>query len=87
MTPALPLDELRARYDALGLLEELPGERTYLGRCNTFARFLENGPRCASFMRYFDRYGQGERERGFHPALAALLVDAWPVDLPEFADL
>lgn len=87
MAPALPLDELHARYAALGPIVELSGERTYLGRCNTFARFLENGPRCASFMRYFDRTGEGERERGFHPALAALLVEAWPDDLPEFADL
>jgi hypothetical protein len=87
MTPSLPLDELRARYEALGPIEELSGERTYLGRCNTFARFLENGQRCAAYMRYFDRYGEGERERGFHPALAALLVEAWPIDPPEFADL
>lgn len=86
MTPAMPLDELRARYDALGPIEELIGERTYLGRCNTFARFMENGPKCAAFMRFFDRQGEGERERGFHPALAALLVEAWPNDPPDFDD-
>lgn len=84
MTPTLPPDELRARYDALGPIEELVGERTYLGRCNTFARFMEYGPQCAKFMRYSDR--RGYREREFHPALAALLVEAWPIDPPDFDD-
>lgn len=83
-SPALPVEKLRELYGALGEIQELPGERTYLGRCNTFARFMENGQRCAAFLRRFERQGEGERERGFHPALAALLVEAWPTDPPEF---
>lgn len=85
MTPSLPPDVLRARYDALGPIAELPGERTYLGRCNTFARFMENGPQCAAFMRYSIR--SGYRESEFHPELAALLLEAWPDNPPELADL
>lgn len=74
--PALALPELRARYDALGTVEELPGERTFRGRCNTFARFLENGATCAAMLRAFA--DADDAQDALHPKLAALLREAWP---------
>lgn len=67
---------LRARYDALGTVEELPGERTFRGRCNTWPRFLEYGGACADLLRSFD--DSGDTQDTLHPELAALLREAWP---------
>jgi hypothetical protein len=78
--PAMPLQLLRARYLALRRIEELPGERTFLGRCNTFARFLEFGAECAASLRYGDATEQPMDWQ--HPELAALLREAWPA-LPD----
>lgn len=76
---AMPLELLRARYLALGSIEELPGERTMLGRCRTFEAFLRNGPACAAFLR------RGAPDEG-RPDLAALLLAAFTVAPQEFAD-
>lgn len=73
--PALSLPELRARYEALGKIEELPGERTFLGRCNTFARFMEFGAACADSLRDCDAIGQPMDS--MHIGLAQLLRTAW----------
>jgi len=77
MPGAMPTEVLRARYLALGPIEELPGERTMLGRCYTFEAFVKNGPACAAFL----RRASGDVGR---PDLAALLLAAFPVDPPEF---
>lgn len=79
MPGAMPTEVLRARYLALGPIEELPGERTMLGRCATFEAFVRNGPACAAFLR---RAGRDEGR----PDLAALLLAAFPVNPPEFED-
>ncbi len=76
---AMPPELLQARYVALGSIEELPGERTMLGRCRTFEAFIANGPACAAFL----RRDAGDEGR---PDLAALLLTAFPVDPPEFDD-
>ncbi len=76
---AMPLEVLRALYLALGAIEELPGERTMLGRCCTFEAFIANGPACAAFL----RRDAGDEGR---PDLAALLLTAFPFDPPEFYD-
>lgn len=79
-SPVIDLTTLRSKYDALPAIEELPGERTYLGRCDTFARFLQFGPDCAAFLRYFE--AEGSPIDDYHPELAALLREAWPA-LPD----
>jgi hypothetical protein len=81
--PAMPLDELRRRYDALGPIEELPGERTIRTRCYTFERMLEVGPMCAEMLREaiddLAERGHGpERAMRDHPELCRLVLDAWP---------
>ncbi len=43
----------------------------------TLELFLSNGAFCAATLRRFDRYGEGQRERSFQPALAAMLLEAW----------
>jgi len=72
--PTIAIDELRRRYEALGRLEELPGERTYIGRCSTWEGFLEYGPILADAIR--ERKEKTVSE--FAPALADLAVEAWP---------
>lgn len=70
--------DLEVKYAALGPIEELPGERTFRGRCCTFEQFLANGPLCAAFLRCMPSDGD------LHPALAALLLATWPDDPPGF---
>lgn len=42
--PAIPMDELRRPYAALGVIEEMMGEQSSLGRCSTFEGLLDYGP-------------------------------------------
>src|SRR5687768_9757523 len=76
--PAMCLDELRRRYDALGPLTEWPGERTVISHCSTFEFRLERG-RIAAFLLAREREVSGE-EGAFwpHPELCRLLLEAWP---------
>jgi hypothetical protein len=74
--PSLPLETLRARHAALGPIEELAGERTFRGRCNTWDRFLEYGPMCAADLRQSIAGG----DAFWHcnaPDLAKLILDGW----------
>jgi hypothetical protein len=73
---ATPLDELKRRYEALGEIRELPGERTYLGRCSSFDRFLINGPAYARDLRTSHYDFSIEKEQA--PGLAELCLEAWP---------
>lgn len=73
--PAIPMDELRARYDELGPVVELSGERSFLGRCSDFEGFLENGPVLAASLRRGDDLPSVTRHM---PALADLALAAWP---------
>lgn len=73
--PVMPMDELRRRYEALGVIEEMIGERTYLGRCSTFEWFLVYGPLLADDLR--EGYELTE-VREHVPGLAALALEAWP---------
>jgi hypothetical protein len=47
----MPMDEMRRRYAALGVIEEMMGERSYLGCCSTFEWFLVYGPLLADDLR------------------------------------
>ncbi len=78
--PALPLAELRARYDALGKIEELEGERTHLTRCATFDDFLKFGPMVAQdFAGWRKSYPPNlEFAEECNPGLFALILEAWP---------
>ena len=78
VTPAIPIEELRRRYDALGPLDEWPGERTVISHCATFEFLLDRG-HIAAFLLARERTLVGE-ERAFwpHPGLCRLLLDAWP---------
>lgn len=73
--PAIALSELRARYEALGPIEEMPGERTYLGRCHTFEQFLSYGPILADTWR---EHGADIGDDPLLIKLAALACEAWP---------
>jgi hypothetical protein len=73
--PAMSLDELRWRYEALGVIEEMMGERSYLGRCSTFEGFLEYGPLLADGLRAgYDL----PAVRDHLPELGVLALEAWP---------
>ena len=76
--PAIPIEQLRQRYDALGPLEEWPGERTVISHCATFEFLLERG-HIAAFLLAREVTLVGE-ERAFwpHPGLCRLLLEAWP---------
>jgi hypothetical protein len=78
--PALPLAELRARYDALGELEEWPGERTFISRCQSFDEFLKFGPLVAQDFATFRQRSPDEAADmvAMHPGLSALVDAAWP---------
>jgi hypothetical protein len=73
--PAIPLDELQKRYEALGPIEELSGERSYLGRCSDFEGFLQNGPFMAEDLRAGSELPSVTRTL---PELAELALVAWP---------
>lgn len=78
--PALSLAELRARYDALGKLEDWPFERTFVSRCLSFDDFLKFGPMVAedfATMRARDPRQADEMVEP-NPELAALILAAWP---------
>ena len=72
--PAIAIDELKTRYEALGPIEELPGESTFLGRCSTFESFLEYGPDLADFLRNGADLPSVKRHA---PGLADLALEAW----------
>ncbi len=81
--PTTPLGELRLRYAALGQLRELPGERTFLGRCSDFDSFLAYGPSLVAFaqkgavtLSMHDRSGEPYRTQW--RGLFALCMAAWP---------
>ena len=78
VTPAIPIEELRRRYEALGPLEEWAGERTVISHCSTFEFLLDRG-HIAAFLLARECAGVGE-ERAFwpHPGLCRLLLEAWP---------
>ncbi len=75
MDPKIPLDELRRRYEALGPIEEMPGERTALGRCSTFSGFLAHGPIIAPEVDWYRNLPEGQA----HPELFDLIAEAWPL--------
>ena len=73
--PAIPMDELRRRYDALGEIKEMAEERSYLGRCSTFEWFLVYGPLLADDLRAgYDL----PAVRDHLPELGVLALAAWP---------
>ena len=73
--PAMPMDELRQRYAALGPIEEMMGERSYLGRCSTFKWFLVYGPLLADDLRA--GYNLPAVQDNL-PGLGVLALEAWP---------
>lgn len=74
-SPVIPMDELRRRYEALGKIEEMIGERSFLGRCSTFELFLDYGDALADTL----RDGGAEEVRTIAPALGDLALEAWPI--------
>jgi hypothetical protein len=81
--PEIPVGELRLRFAALGQLRELPGERTFLGRCHDFDAFLVYGPSLVTFankgavtLSMHDRAGEPYRTQW--RGLFALCMAAWP---------
>jgi hypothetical protein len=92
ITLKIPLPELLGKYEALGPLEELDGERTFVGRCATFESFLDYGAKI-SMMIAADRHLAAssnpddwpaasaaalEQMERQHPGLFALIQEAWP---------
>jgi acetoin utilization deacetylase AcuC-like enzyme len=76
--PCLPLEELRRRYDALGPLEEWPGERTIISHCISFEHLLANGYVTAYLMRRQLHSATEAEVFWAHPALSKLVMEAWP---------
>ena len=78
--PVLPVSELRARYEALPPIEELPGERTFRIRLGGgWESFLYYGRSAsAQFRREFAEKGGGEAMFGDCRELVALVMEAWP---------
>ncbi len=74
-SPAIPLDELRHRYDAIGKIEDMPFERTHYGRCSNWEGFLDNGP---SFSKAIRSGVILDHETAHNPALVVLVLEAWP---------
>jgi hypothetical protein len=89
---ALPDNVLRARYDALGPIEELPGERTIRSRCATFDSMVDYGPliaeqiatlRARAASKDPDAWPENAAStlaamEADHPGLFALVDAAWP---------
>ncbi len=73
--PAIPLAELRRRYDAIGPIEDMPFERTSYGRCSTWEGFLSAGER---YSRAIRSQSISEHELAHNPALIDLVLAAWP---------
>ena len=74
----MPIDELARRYEALGPLEDWPGERTFVSRCLSFQSFLDYGAAVARDLRRESRaWGTGQALAP-NPALGALILSAWP---------
>jgi hypothetical protein len=81
--PKIDTKDLQRRYDALGPLRELPGERTFFGRCASFESFLDYGPSLAQFARAGnvtaeDWQSAPEPHRSQWPGLVSLASEAWP---------
>jgi hypothetical protein len=72
---AIPLDELRRRYDALGPIKEYTGERTFAGRCCNFENFINYGPVFADAIVNCDPVEDVVTD---YPGLAQLTLEAWP---------
>ncbi len=73
--PVMELNELRQRYEELGEILEIPGERTALGRCFDFESFLRNGYAVSLDLR--EGRVQPEEKRAY-PGLFRLIDEAWP---------
>ncbi|TRZ89141.1 MAG: hypothetical protein D4R84_18285 [Rhodocyclaceae bacterium] len=80
IAPALSLAELRARYGALGKLEDLDGERSFIIRCITFDSLLKFGQTVAQDFATTRRGypWQVDRLVEMHPALFVLVEATWP---------
>ena len=69
------MGELQERYEALGHIEEMPGERTFLTRCGCWEDFLYYGPFLVDELMegrshsYLDEHAPGLKE---------LCLEAWP---------
>lgn len=81
--PAIPVAELRARYHALGPIEEWPGERTFRSRLGGgWEEFLYYGPYAARWYREQEAersQGGGGESIDDIRALVELVLEAWPL--------
>lgn len=79
--PAIPLPQLRARYEALLPIEELPGERTFRIRLGGgWEAFLYYGRDASAWFRHASGSGDEPRDSMYDdcPELVALVLEAWP---------
>ncbi len=78
--PVLPVAQLRARYEALPPIEELPGERTFRIRLGAgWESFLYYGRSASAWFQYeFAQKGGGDAMFGDCRELVALVMEAWP---------
>ena len=78
--PAIAIDELKTRYEALPPIPDSPGERRWFDRLRDFNDLVEFGEPTAETLRYFKReYPAPEYARLVAGAeeLAALVMEAW----------
>ncbi len=73
--PEIPLNELQRRYESLGKIEEMAGERTFLSRCGSWDDFLYYVPFLVDDL----NAGRNHKYLDEHaPGLKELCMDAWP---------
>ncbi len=79
LRPAIPGSTLRLRYDALGPIEEIAGERTHRSRLATWEDFLTYGRNASSsFHAQAARWEWDDGINEEYPELVALVMEAWP---------
>lgn len=76
VTPAIPLEELRRAYQALGELPLFPGDSTWIDRLVPFEDFLVRGPQVAGWFLSMRR--PDPAMVAMAPELYELLIRAFP---------
>jgi hypothetical protein len=79
LRPVIPGSSLRRRYEALGPIEELPGEHTFRSKLATWEGFTLHGRNASSSFHAQaarSQWDDGINEE--YPELVALVMEAWP---------
>lgn len=75
--PAIAIDELKTRYEALPAFPESPGDRRWFDRLRSWDDFLAFGPDSASLLGEDDDPDASSWLRPAFPELFDLVMGAW----------